>query len=277
MGHFNDMCDWAAENGFDLEDANGTEVAEAYNQSMIQGRTVRPLRVFRNPSPVYRRPRAIVRIDDRSRSPRWQPTSRRTSPAPSRCSESSSGRSDASVSSFMSAADVGGKCYLEGTMFKDLNGRFVHVEDLQQFDSIRAGNNQATNILRITPQPGPHEVVSISAGGVVLSVTSNHRIVVIRGGRQEPAPARALRMGDEVVIGQLNKMIDHPPQLANVHKLAFDIVFEPDTSIETWNALPPDAILTRGSRPPRSRRRQAFLSSRNIDNDSIPCTNDSFE
>lgn len=180
------------------------------------------------------------------------------------------------MASFTSAANVGGRCYLKGTLFKDMSERFVPVEHLQQFDVISDCNKQPARIRNIVERTGPHEVVTVTAGGTSLSVTSSHRIVVIRGGCQEPAPARALRMGDEVVIGQVNQKITHQPQLSMTDAPAFDVIFEPDTPVEAWNALPPYGILSRGSRPPRPRRNRAFASTDHGDADSMPCTDDPF-
>lgn len=180
------------------------------------------------------------------------------------------------MASFTSAANVGGKCYLKGTLFKDMSERFVEVEHLKQFDFISDCNKQPARIRSIVERTGPHEVVTLTAGSTSLSVTSSHRIVVIRGGLQEPAPARALRMGDEVVVGHVNQTITQQPQLSMTDAPAFDIIFEPDTPVEAWNALPPYGILSRGSRQPRPRRNRGVASSGHFDADSMPCTDDPF-
>mmetsp|Transcript_98308 Transcript_98308/g.246365 ORF Transcript_98308/g.246365 Transcript_98308/m.246365 type:complete len:268 (-) Transcript_98308:144-947(-) len=266
MGYANDMADWAAEHrGSDSD----FDAAESYNESMIQGRTVRIRRGRFNSPPPYRRLR--------SRSPRHQPAMRRLPPAPpSRCSEASSCRSGVSTASFMSASTSGGRCYLKGTLLKDMGGRFVRVEYLRQFDAISACDGRAARIRSIAERAGPHDVVTITAGGMSLSVTSCHRIVVLRGGSREPAPARILRVGDEVAIGQFSEAITHKPHVSVTNEPVFDIIFEPDVPVEAWNALPEHGIINRGSRPPRPRRSRARASVDHDDLDSMPCTEDSF-
>merc|ERR1719507_1391562 len=135
---------------------------------MIQGHTVR---IRQDPFTDWPQSRArqVAQTHRRSRSPPRQSMIHRSSPAPSRYSGSSSCRSDASGASFTSAANVGGRCYLKGTLFKDMNERFVPVEHLQQFDVISDSNMQPTRIRKIVELTGPHEVVTITAGDASLS------------------------------------------------------------------------------------------------------------
>lgn len=191
---------------------------------------------------------------------------------------SSRSSSNSCISSVVSAGAREGKCFLEGTLLKDMSGRLVPVEQLKVFDTLCAANKQPIRVMSMIGHIGPHEIVSLVVDDIFLSVTASHRVVIKRGRELIAAPARSLRLGDDIACGRSVRKITQEPQLGSSPLAAFELGFDQDESIETFCSLPSDAVLTRGSRPRRrrkDRRRQSRIPEG--DEGSVPRTHDSFE
>merc|ERR1712194_418325 len=137
-------------------------------------------------------------------------------------------------------------CFLEGTMLSDADGRLVRVEDLQLHHIIRAADGQAVRV-----------------GGVK------------RGSQQEPAPAKDLRAGEDVVRRFGIFRLPTAPVVTEEDTHVIEIIFKPNLPVETFPATCENAVLTMGSRPPK--RRRGCHGAGDIDMLSIPPTDDGFE
>jgi len=191
--------------------------------------------------------------------------------AGSQVSASASVTSQATGSVF-SGSTTEQRCFIKGSLLADLHERLVRVEELRQFDHVRAANGQPLRIMRVIEHEGPHAVVTLQVGDARLCVTSSHRIVVLRGGEQVSAPASSLRAGDDVVCGCGVQRLIEAPTSSIVHLPAFQLLFDPDMAVETFCGVPTHAVLTMGHRPPRGRRQ-----GRHTDLVSIPDTHNSWD
>merc|ERR1712157_495066 len=108
-----------------------------------------------------------------------------------------------------------------------------------------------------------------------LRMTATHRVVVQRGGRQEPAPAKDLREGEDIVCRLGVMRLSAKPTVMGEDVMAFELGFEPNLAVETFPGVPTNAVLTMGSRAPKRRRGQNAASS--CDTASIPATDDGFD
>lgn len=164
-------------------------------------------------------------------------------------------------------------CFLHGTLFLDAELRPICVEDLRLGDSLRAATGEIVSVVKVVAHEGPHDVVTLQVGDASLRMTASHRVVVQRGGQHVPAPASSLRAGDDIVSRLGIRRLATAPILTNEDVIAFEIVFNPNLPVETFDSN--NAILTMGSRPPRHRRgRRAGWDSDRV---SIPPTDDGFE
>jgi len=179
-----------------------------------------------------------------------------------------------SEASFLSAAGDQ-RCFLEGTMLPDADGRLVRVEDMQLHHSIRAADGQIVRIAAAKHHLGPHQVVSLQSDDSVLRMTASHRVIVQRGSRQEPAPAKDLRGGEDVVCQFGILRLPTMPVMTEENIPAIELLFSPNLPVETFPPAPENAVLTMGSRPPKRRRRHHVAG--DIDMMSMPATDDGFE
>jgi len=166
-------------------------------------------------------------------------------------------------------------CFLEGTMLSDADGRLVRVEDLQLHHSIRAADGQALRVGSVKRHAGPHQIVTLQCGDHALRMTASHRVMIQRGSQQEPAPAKDLRAGEDVVRRFGIFRLPTAPVVTEEDTHAIEIIFKPNLPVETFPAICENAVLTMGSRPPK--RRRGCHAAGDIDMLSIPPTDDGFE
>ena len=168
-----------------------------------------------------------------------------------------------------------GDCYLmQGTFLKDLNMRWVPVGQLERFSMVSSASGRSLKVMihQVIRNKLQH-LVSLQVGDALLHVTASHRIVVRRGGQHVPAPARSLRLGDDIVCSLGVRRLDAEPEH---HRIVTDVVqirFDPDDAVEAAY-LPMDIPLTLGERP--SKRRHRWQQSGTSDGLSIPNTVDDF-
>merc|ERR1740117_2581511 len=99
-------------------------------------------------------------------------------------------------------------------------------------------------------------MIEISAGNCRLAATSTHRYAAFRGGREVPAPATSLRLGDDVLTCSCDgasaiKKVDQIRTFIHAGTV-FKITFSPDEPVLALNT---DVILTMGQRTHRPTRR----------------------
>jgi len=123
--------------------------------------------------------------------------------------------------------------------------------------------------------PGPHQVVTLQHGDVYLRVTASHRVLVQRGKKHEPAPAKDLRAGEDIVCRLGVRRLVAEPVVTQEDVEAFELTFKPNLAVDTFPGVPGNAILTMGSRPTRCRRRRSAMP--DPDTLSIPPTDDGFD
>merc|ERR1712032_365902 len=103
----------------------------------------------------------------------------------------------------------------------------------------------------------------------------SHRVVVLRGGQREPAPAKDLREGEDIVCRLGVMRLSAKPAVMEENVPAFELGFEPNLAVETFPGVPANAVLTMGSRPPKRHRGRNSVS--DFDTASIPATDDGFD
>ena len=179
-----------------------------------------------------------------------------------------------SEASFVSAAGDQ-LCFLEGTLLSNAAGRLVRVESLQLHQSIQAADGQVVRVERVKHRAGSHQIVTLQCDDHVLRMTASHRVRVLRGGLQEPAPAKDLRTGEDVVRRLGVFSLPAMPVVTDDDIRAFELIFKPDLPIESFPALSNKAVLTMGNRPPKRHRGRHAAS--DVDMLSIPATDDGFQ
>lgn len=179
-----------------------------------------------------------------------------------------------SEASFVSAAGDQ-LCFLEGTMLSDADGRLVRVEDLQLHHGIRAADGQVIHVAGVKRHAGPHHIVTLQCDDHVLRMTASHRVMVQRGKQQEPAPAKDLRAGEDVVRRFGTFSLPTMPVVTEEDIPAIELIFKPNLLVETFPAPSENAVLTMGNRPPKRRRGRHVAG--DIDMLSIPATDDGFQ
>jgi len=161
-------------------------------------------------------------------------------------------------------------------MLPGADGRLECVERLRQHDLIRSSTGQVIRLVRSKCHPGPHSVVTLQMGDSCLRMTASHRVVVQRGGQHEPAPAKDLRAGEDIVCSLGVSRLSTKPEVSEENVNAFELVFEPNLPIETFPGIPQNCVLTMGSRRKKQRRGRSLTSDLNSVLD-IPPTDDGFE
>jgi len=180
-----------------------------------------------------------------------------------------------SEASFLSAPTDDERCFLKGTMLLGADGRPVLVQELRQHDLVLASNGEMVQILRVMCHPGPHKVVTLQDGDVYLRMTASHRVVVQRGNKHEPAPAKNLRAGEDIVCRLGVRRLVAEPVVTEEDVEAFELIFKPNLAVETFPGVPGNAVLTMGSRPTKCRSRRSAMPE--LDTLSIPPTDDGFD
>lgn len=157
------------------------------------------------------------------------------------------------------------KCFVSGTRIpRFIDGVLVPMEELRVGDEIRACNGEAIRVMRVVEHAGQHDIVTVQAGDAALTMTASHRVHVMRGGRV-PAPARSLRIGDDIVTSNGILPIDGL-SMERRFSTVYQVVFHPNLGVECFS----NAIITEGGRPPR-------LRGGNGDNGADVRTDDGFE
>ena len=145
------------------------------------------------------------------------------------------------------------RCFLQGTMIPSLDHGPVCVEHLKQHDLVRAADGQSMRIVDVFKHEGPHQIITLQQEDVFLRMTASHRVVVSREGRHEPAAARDLRAGDDIVTAsRTNEYLVHlttKPKETTEHLMAVELIFYPNLAIKTFPGIPSRALLTLGGCP----------------------------
>lgn len=99
------------------------------------------------------------------------------------------------------------------------------------------------------------EMVLLETDSFKIAVTSNHRVVILRGGSCQTIPAGHLRVGDSVLSGSGEKSLICVEHFFGDMEV-YEMVLEPDVPIETFFIANDEhgALLTKGKRAvPRNR------------------------
>jgi len=153
-----------------------------------------------------------------------------------------------SAASIISAAGSRAKCYALGTCFRTSVGDLVKVEDIKIGDKIMAfGVAEVTVSSTQRHRSMDRNMVWLGTDGFEISLTHDHRVMVVRGTQRQTIPAGHLQIGDEVLGAS-------GPQVIRIHENylsdddVFEIVFTPDAEMETIYLGKGDNLLTKGRR-----------------------------
>lgn len=137
------------------------------------------------------------------------------------------------------------KCFLSNTAFRQPDGSFKLAGDLRAGGTVCLEGGQHAQVTYAYPLPAiPQDLVELTTDQASLRVSANHPIVTPRG----PQTAKALRLGDQVLVGQRMRNLTRVRHFEEGAEL-FDIRFNPDGPIQAY-VLPNYGIQVHGAAPP---------------------------
>ena len=140
------------------------------------------------------------------------------------------------------------------------------VDNLRQGHRVRSAEGQLMRITKAQMHEGPHQVVTLQQDDIYLKMTATHRVVIQIGPNFEPAAAKNLRAGEDVVCQHgSNKQLVHlrsKPATTKEDINAYELTFLPNLPIQTYAGLPNKSWLTMGSRPSKRQNRASTTLTR---------------
>jgi hypothetical protein len=129
-----------------------------------------------------------------------------------------------------------GHCYILGwTSFKREDGSYVRIDDFAAGDIVVDADGNKTEILSYVRHEGPHEVVSIFAGGNNHSFTASHRVMVQKESGIEATIAAELRKGSWVLVDGEPVQIIQKPTKRSLDVEVAELMFTRDAVVEAYS------------------------------------------
>ena len=124
------------------------------------------------------------------------------------------------------------------------------VEKLRESDRLVSSDGSLVRVLSITPRNSVDRfMVLLQTDCSSVPLTTNHRIVVPRGGSQQTIPARHLGLGDDVLCADGVQILTGVEHFYGDDDI-YEIVLEPDANMGTFffTDHQTGTLLTRGKR-----------------------------
>lgn len=178
----------------------------------------------------------------------------------------------------ISGAQSGPKSFLYGTHFLNLKNELIPVEDLQCGELLLQveADEEFVEVHDVrTHEPEKRDIVEICTARGKLLITADHRMVILRGVRQQTIPAGHLRQGDAILSDSSDLEAITSICMYAAEVKVFQVTFKPDAAMKTFYIDGP--ILTKGSKlHPYTTRRSGMCKSLTKWPSSIPNTDDPY-
>lgn len=138
------------------------------------------------------------------------------------------------------------KCFLGNTAFRQPDGSFKLVRDLEAGGTVclEGGHHALIINARALPTATVQDLVELTTDQASLRISANHPVETLGG----PRVAKELRLGDRVLVGQRIRTLTRVRHYEEGAEL-FDIRFNPDGPIQAY-VLPIYGMQVRGAAPP---------------------------
>jgi len=138
------------------------------------------------------------------------------------------------------------KCFVPGTRFRAADGTLTYVENLEKHEMLLGHDGTRVEVVDVKRHDvDERQMVQLTfESGDHIVITADHRVVVLRKGKQQTTRAVHLSDGDMVLFVSGEKKISTCSW--NEFVPVFEVKFEPDVAMETYVKEDHEPFLTKG-------------------------------